>query len=401
MGGVRLSPKPWWLARSHTSRRTRICNPSFRLNVSHGAYSKPLSVEIAQADSVTRPVLVGASLQLQVCTLQFPLDNSPLDVLGAHVDGGESAHITNGPHRLARIVKDLAELRAQAEKPRNVHRLVDYKTFNSLVSFMNYCVSFWPAAKPLLLRAYRAVAVRGGLHAHHVYGRVPFPRAVQADFSELPKLFEVANHVSLQPRYGALSATLGDDYSVLHHDTAGAPDGGAVQFYAAQPEGFRGGGTWMTVPGSPVVLVMTKLNAAMLDSFSSCVGEYCIANAHLDLLLPRTSRTVLEVLDNRGSAQAIVALKGHTPRMAELSKWRAEIMLRHGRRVVTVHRKREHLQESDDLSKGLEAECRASLARRGFVHVEAAVLSASSASILRMQHILSLPANELDDDTWD
>jgi hypothetical protein len=75
-------------------------------------------------------------------------------------------------------------------------------------------------------------------------------------------------------------------------------------------------GPWASDPRGDVVV--QRFTPEMLHGFSFGVSELCVANAHLDMFLSQTdAETVLEVLDNEGTASAIVGLVGRTPRMAE------------------------------------------------------------------------------------
>ena len=378
-------------------RQRHIRSQDKKLDARLFGYAAPLVIDPNQevATAHSRPLLrQHGRWPVQPCVaITLSLRADSVDVLGTEIDTGDRGELFNGPARLARITASIDTLRTAANNPKNHHRLVNFKHFRAFVSFVTFCVRFWPAARPALLRAYRAVFARGAL----VFGKCPHPLRVASDLESLPRLFAQANSVALQPRHGALSAALGDEYSILHHDAAGAPDGGAEVFYTLHPEGFRGGGSYLTVPGQPTRLFMTKFVAALLDNLSSCVSEYCNANAHLDASLPFASRTVLEVLDNNGTSKAIVALKGHIPRMAECSLWRSEIMLRHRKRVVTVHRLRFHLEAADMLSKGKLDEAQADILGRGLGPLALDVLSASLDSIKRIMHILALPAHSDDD----
>ena len=111
--------------------------------------------------------------------------------------------------------------------------------------------------------------------------------------------------------------------------------------------------------------------------------------------------TILEVTDNLGCAQAIRALRGHTPRMAALSIWRRDILLRYARRVVTIHRKRTANVPADQLSKGEWAAFADSMRERGFPAPAGKPWTASDAALARIQQVFELPPNDADDDVVD
>lgn len=332
--------------------------------------------------------------------LTFPADDSAIDILGADLDarldaGASQGWLLNSPTRVARVGAELRLLRSQAGAPGNRRRLVDFKLLHSHISFLFYVGTYAPSVWPLLCRPGRALRVTGGLR-RQIYGKAPLPVAAEADLVAAYDQLRAGNRVALQPRHGSLGSPL-RDFAIVHSDAAGAPQEGAHVFYTLNPEGLRGGGSWMTAPGRPTLAAMSRFAPEMLHGFSSGVSEFCVANAHLDLFLSQTdAETVLEVLDNEGTASAIVGLVGRTPRMAECAIWRQEIMVRHGRRVVTIHRHRDKNSLADDLSKGQYDAFEVGLDRLGLPRPTAPPCTASAASMARIRAVLALPASDDD-----
>ena len=82
--------------------------------------------------------------------------------------------------------------------------------------------------------------------------------------------------------------------------------------------------------------------------------------------------------------------------MAECAIWRQEIMVRHGRRVVTIHRHRDKNSLADDLSKGQYDAFEVGLDRLGLPRPTAPPCTASAASMARIRAVLALPASDDD-----
>jgi hypothetical protein len=342
----------------------------------------------------TEPVVVQAAEQ----PLSFPATDGVVDILGADLDARmvlTAGWLENSPARIARAAKEFAALRTAANQTGNRRRLVDFKSLRSHICFLYYLMTYAPALRPLLCRPSRALAITGGLK-RRVYGKTPLPLISEGDLDEAHRMLGIANRIALQPRGGALTSALGGA-AIVHHDMAGAPEMGAQAFYILHPDGLRGGGSWMTAPDCPTTAVMTRFSAELLHGLSSGVGEFVVANAHLDCLLEQTAaETILEVLDNRGTTRAIIGLIGRTPRMAAAAIWRRDIMLKHRRRVVTIHRLRGKNDPADALSKGEYASYEAGIDSLGVPRPSGVVLTASDESMARIAAILALPAHEDD-----
>jgi hypothetical protein len=346
-------------------------------------------------------------LQIDVASSDEPLrfgpDASPIDILGTDLDV-HAGVLQNSPARLDRAEREVAAIVDAASLPSNPRGLVDVKTLLALIGFLFFLFDrACPALRPWLNRPCRAARVVGGLRRRRIFDRAPLPPASQQHLREVCATLRAHNYAALQPRHGPLGDAAGGDVLILHHDAAGAPECGAEVFYIlGGPDALRGGGSWFIDAAHGTVGIMTRFPAAWLTGLSSTVAEYAVANAHLECVLAASDApTILEVTDNLGCAQAIRALRGHTPRMAALSIWRRDILLRYARRVVTIHRKRTANVPADQLSKGEWAAFADSMRERGFPAPAGKPWTASDAALARIQQVFELPPNDADDDVVD
>ena len=342
------------------------------------------------------------SLEIEVASSNAPIcfgaDSSAIDILGTDLDHNEG-WLHNSPARLERADREVAAIVHSATRPQNSRALVDAKALLALLGFLFFLFDrACPGLRPWLNRPCRALRVTGGLRrGSKIFEKVPLPPTSQRHLTEVCGTLRNYNRAALQPRHGPLG-----DVVVVHHDAAGAPECGAIVFYGLNPEGLRGGGSWFQDPRKGTIGIMTKFPPEWLHGLSSTVSEYVVANAHLELVLEQTDApTVLEVLDNLGTTQAIIGLRGHTPRMAACSLWRRDLMLRFQRRVVTVHRRRTANVPADLLSKGKWDGFCAAMAERGVAIPTSDPQTASASALARIRQVFELPAHDDDDELVD